>query len=142
MERSTSSKLVFLKQSVNRSCLLLTRTLELVSNTFSSYGSLPHLTVIDIDNPDALRKYYDLLLSVLRVIVSSVFVRGLHNEQMVERTRSFLAENRQCMVGIFKQFAKIGGAGVADHHETLGDLAKSFMALVTATDFLEVRSII
>lgn len=126
---------------MNRSCLLLTRTLALVSNILFQ-ESVSHLTVIDIDNPDALRKYYDLLLSVLRVIVSAVFVRGLHNEQMVERTRAFLAENRQCMIGIFKRFAKIGGAGAADHHETLGDLAKSFMALVTATDFLEVRSII
>ncbi|KAF5864788.1 hypothetical protein ETB97_006325 [Aspergillus alliaceus] len=92
---------------------------------------------IDIDNPDALRKYYDLLDSVLRVIVSAAFSRGLHNEQMMEQTRGFLAENRQSMVGIFKRFAKIGGKGAADHHRTLGNLTKSYMALVAATDFLE-----
>lgn len=92
----------------------------------------------DIDNTDALRKYYDLLLSVLRVIVSAVFSRGLHNEQMMEQTRGFLTENRPSMVGIFKRFAKIGGDIGAGHHETLSDLAKAYTALVAATDFLEV----
>ncbi|KAI9043478.1 nuclear pore complex Nup192/Nup205 family protein [Aspergillus affinis] len=96
---------------------------------------------IDIDNPDALRKYYDLLHSVLRVIVSAVFSRGLHNEQMMEQTRAFLAENRQSMVGIFKRVAKIGGAGAPDHHSALGDLAKSYMALIAATDFLEFEDV-
>ncbi|CAK97226.1 uncharacterized protein An14g06530 [Aspergillus niger] len=78
---------------------------------------------IDIDNPDALRKYYDLLDSVLRVVVAAVFSRGLHNEQMLEQTRVFLAENRQSMVGIFKRFAKLGvrrsGSKRADGNEVL-----------------------
>jgi nuclear pore complex protein Nup205 len=94
--------------------------------------------MIDIDNPDALRKYYDLLGSVLRVIISAVFSRGLHNEQIMEQTRVFLAENRQSMVGIFKRFAKIGGVGAADHHGALSDLAKCYMTLISATNFLEV----
>ncbi|KKK19982.1 putative nuclear pore complex subunit Nup192 [Aspergillus ochraceoroseus] len=94
---------------------------------------------IDIDNPDALRKYYDLLDSVLRVIVTAVFSRGLHNEQMMEQTRAFLAENRQSMVGIFKRFAKIGGAGSANHHSALTNLAKSYTALIAATEFLEAE---
>ncbi|KAL4778274.1 nucleoporin Nup186/Nup192/Nup205 [Aspergillus varians] len=93
---------------------------------------------IDIDNPDALRKYYDLLDSVLRVIVTAAFSRGLHNEQMIQQTRSFLTENRQSMVGIFKRFAKIGGAS-ANHHDALTSIAKSYTALVAATDFLEVE---
>lgn len=92
---------------------------------------------IDIDNPDALRKYYDLLGSVLRVIISAVFSRGLHNEQIMQQTRAFLAENRQSMVGIFKRFAKIGGVGTADHHDALSDLAKCYMTLISATNFLE-----
>lgn len=100
------------------------------------------LTITDIDNADALRKYYDLLDSVLRVIVTAAFSRGFHNEQMVEQTRGFLTENRQSMVGIFKRFAKIGGSGAADHHNSLTSIAKSYTALVAATDFLEVRSII
>ncbi|KAJ5098575.1 hypothetical protein N7532_005576 [Penicillium argentinense] len=93
---------------------------------------------IDIDDPDSLRKYYDLLLSLVRVIVSAVFSRGVHNEQIKVQTRVFIAENRSCMVGIFKRFAKIGGSGDAGHHEALCELVKSFMALVTATEYLEV----
>ncbi|RAL14630.1 cullin-4B [Aspergillus homomorphus CBS 101889] len=92
---------------------------------------------IDIDNSDALRKYYDLLDSCLRVIVSAVFSRGLHNEQTMEQTRVFLTENRQGMVGIFKRYARISGTGVADHQGTLGSLVRSYMALITATDFLD-----
>ncbi|KAI9370793.1 nucleoporin Nup186/Nup192/Nup205 [Aspergillus egyptiacus] len=94
---------------------------------------------IDIDNPDALRKYYDLLDSVLRVIATAAFSRGLHNEQMLEQTRAFLTENRQSMVGIFKRFAKIGGAAAPGHHDALTSIAKSYTALVAATDFLEVE---
>lgn len=96
--------------------------------------------MLDIDNPDALRKYYDLLLSVIRVIVTVVFVRGLQNEQMLQQARAFLTENRSSMVGIFKRFAKIGGGGATPEiNETLDGLAKSYVALVTATGFLEVR---
>ncbi|OJJ51011.1 hypothetical protein ASPZODRAFT_156001 [Penicilliopsis zonata CBS 506.65] len=92
---------------------------------------------IEIDNPDALRRYYDLLLSVIRVIVSAVFVRGIHNEQMLEQTRGFLAENRQSMVGVFKRFARVGAGATAEKSETLDELVKSYMALIAATDFLE-----
>jgi nuclear pore complex protein Nup205 len=98
---------------------------------------VPVLTPPDIDNPDALRKYYDLLLSVIRVIVSAVFSRGIHNEQIKGQTRTFMAENRPCMVGIFKRFARIGDTK-ADHQEALCELVKAFMVLVTATDFLDV----
>lgn len=75
---------------------------------------------------------------MIRVIVSAVFSRGAHNEQIKAQTLAFITENRPCMVGVFKRFAKIGGSTSA-HHEALCELVKSFMALVTATDFLEVR---
>lgn len=93
---------------------------------------------IDIENPDALQRYYDLLLSVLRLIVYAVFSRGIDNEQMKEHTRAFLTENRACMVGIFKRSARIGNTSSA-HQETLHELVKAFMALVAGTDFTEVR---
>ncbi|EPS32451.1 hypothetical protein PDE_07411 [Penicillium oxalicum 114-2] len=92
---------------------------------------------IDIDNPDALRKYYDLLLCVIRVIVSAVLSRGAHNEQIRMQTRTFISENRPCMVGVFKRFAKIGGRTTSAHHEALCELVKSFMALVAVADFIE-----
>ncbi|KAF7720234.1 Uncharacterized protein PECH_003350 [Penicillium ucsense] len=92
---------------------------------------------IDIDNPDALRKYYDLLLCVIRVIVSAVLSRGAHNEQIKMQTQAFISENRPCMVGVFKRFAKIGGTTPPAHREALSELVKSFMALVAAADFIE-----
>jgi nuclear pore complex protein Nup205 len=75
---------------------------------------------------------------VIRVIVSAVFSRGIHNEQIKAQTVTFIAENRPCMVGVFKRFAKIGGSAPADHQATLCELVKSFMALVAATDYLDV----
>ena len=74
----------------------------------------------------------------MRVIVSVVFSRGIHNEQIKAQTLGFIAENRACMVGVFKRFARIGGSSATDSQDTLCELVKSFIALVTATDFLEV----
>jgi nuclear pore complex protein Nup205 len=91
-----------------------------------------------MDNPEALRKYYELLLSVIRVIVSAVFARGTQNEQMMDQTRAFLSENRQSMVGLFKRHAKIGGPAAAGTQELLHDLVKSFVALISAAGFVEV----
>lgn len=71
--------------------------------------------------------------------MSVVFVRGPHNEHTLEQTRAFLVENRSSMVGIFKRFANIGGREASAYiDDVLGDLTKSYMALITATDFLEV----
>ncbi|KAJ5325647.1 uncharacterized protein N7506_008749 [Penicillium brevicompactum] len=95
---------------------------------------------IDIENPDALQRYYDLLLSVIRLIVYAVFSRGIDNEQIKEQTRGFLAENRACMVGIFKRSAKIGNTSSA-HQATLHELVKAFMSLVAATDFMEFEDL-
>ncbi|QSS65488.1 cullin, nuclear pore complex subunit Nup192 [Histoplasma capsulatum] len=92
----------------------------------------------DIGNPDALRKYYDLLLAVMRVIVSAVFARGLHNKQLLDQTRTFLSGNRQIMVGIFKRYAKVGGLDGGEVSETLEDLVKSYVALIDAVGFLQI----
>lgn len=92
----------------------------------------------DIENPDALRKYYDLLLSVIRVVVSTVFSRGLHNQQIVEQTRDFLLENRQSIVGVFKRHAKIGGLAGSELHTPLEELVKSYTTLIAGVGFLEV----
>jgi nuclear pore complex protein Nup205 len=97
------------------------------------------LIFLDIDNPDALGKYYGLLLSVMRVIVSAVFSRGIQNQQIIQQTHTFLAENRACMVGIFKRSARIGNSS-NDHQDTLQDLETSFMSLVSATGFTEAES--
>lgn len=88
---------------------------------------------------NALRHYYELVLSVIRVLVTAVFMRGLHNKQMVEQARSFLAENRQSIVGIFKRYANIGSVESSNSSgQDLEGLVKSFTALIAATEFLEV----
>ncbi|KAH8705422.1 nuclear pore complex subunit Nup192 [Talaromyces proteolyticus] len=92
---------------------------------------------IDMDNEDALRNYYELLVALLRVIVLAVFSRGLHNEQMMEQTRSFLAENRASMVGVFKRHAKIGGESASNHRQVVQDLVKAYVVLVSATGFVD-----
>ncbi|CAG8429751.1 unnamed protein product [Penicillium salamii] len=95
---------------------------------------------IDIENPDALQRYYDLLLSILRLVVYAVFSRGIDNEQIQEQTRAFLAANRPCMVGIFKRSANIGNTSSA-HQATLHELVKAFITLVAATDFMEFEEL-
>lgn len=93
-----------------------------------------------MDNPDALRNYYELLSAMLRVIVSAVFSRGIHNEQIVDQTRQFLTENRSSMVGIFKRSAKIGGELSSSHRKVFQNLTKAYVALISAAGFVEVGS--
>lgn len=98
------------------------------------------LTGLDMDNPDALRNYYELLSVTLRVIVLAVFSRGLHNEQIMDQTRIFLTENRSSMVGIFKRYAKIGGEASSSHREVIQSLVKAYVALISGTGFVEVSA--
>lgn len=98
------------------------------------------LTSSDMDNPDALRNYYELLVAMMRVIVMAVFSRGLHNEQVMDQTRIFLTENRSSMVGIFKRYAKIGGEVSSDHREVVQNLVKTYVALISAAGFVEVST--
>ena len=99
------------------------------------------LTVVDIANPTMLRNYYRLLLAVMRVVTSTTLSHGPENTQMLERVRMFLAENRFCMVAIFKRHAKIGGTMSADFMEELEELVGAFTVLITMSNYLEVRSI-
>lgn len=93
-----------------------------------------------MDNSDALRNYYELLVSMLRVVVIAVFSRGLHNEQIMDQTRDFLTENRSSMVGIFKRYAKIGGEVSSHHLEVIQNLVKAYVALISAVGFVEVSA--
>ena len=92
----------------------------------------------DIDNPEALKKYYELLLSVLRIVSSLVLSRGPENERTLEQARNFLIRNRPSMVSVFKRQAKIGGVLIADTSDDLDELVDSYAILITMTGFLEV----
>jgi nuclear pore complex protein Nup205 len=91
---------------------------------------------IEFDNADALQKYYDLMLSVLRVINAAVITRGRQNEQTVFQARQFLKDNRSCMVSIFKRSVNVGVGKAIE--EDLTDLVDCFTVLVDFTGFLEV----
>ncbi|OCK80455.1 hypothetical protein K432DRAFT_434748 [Lepidopterella palustris CBS 459.81] len=93
---------------------------------------------LEFENPNALKKYFNLMLSVLRVINSAVLACGPQNDQTVFQARQFLKENRQSMVSIFKRNVKIGG--LQDIGADLSDLVDCFTLLVTATGFLEYET--
>ncbi|KAF9629489.1 hypothetical protein BFW01_g10692 [Lasiodiplodia theobromae] len=91
----------------------------------------------EIDNPHALRKFFDLMLSVLRVVNSVVVVRGPQNEQCRQQARDFIADNRMSVVAVFKRAARKGGPGEQATGAELEELVDNLCLLMTATDFLE-----
>lgn len=96
------------------------------------------LTNLEIDNPEALAKYYRLLLSVARVITSVVLSRGPQNELSIESAKVFLTENRPLVVSMFKRQARIGGVSFDDAGVDIEALVELFMLLIAMTDFLDV----
>ncbi|KAH0562716.1 hypothetical protein GP486_002621, partial [Trichoglossum hirsutum] len=92
---------------------------------------------LDIENPEALKKYYSILLAVLRVINSAVLSKGPQNQHTIDQARRFLAENRHQIVAIFKRHAKIGGVHT-DESGDLEDIVESLTLLISMTKFLEV----
>ncbi|MCJ1401030.1 hypothetical protein MMC11_004242 [Xylographa trunciseda] len=94
---------------------------------------------LDIDNPQATQKYYQLLLALLRIVVAVVMSRGPQNKQTINQAQGFLTEYRPLMVAIFKRQANIGGlrSGNANNNRFLVDLAGFFELLISLTGFLE-----
>ncbi|KAL6709091.1 hypothetical protein ACN47E_001907 [Coniothyrium glycines] len=93
---------------------------------------------LEFDDPNALKKYYELMLSVLRVIIAAVISRGRQNDQTVFQAREFLKENRHSMVSIFKRSVN-AGAGKVDEtvEQDLADLVDCWTVLVDVTGFLQ-----
>lgn len=96
------------------------------------------LTAPEIDNTEALAKYYRLLLSITRVITSVVLSRGPQNEQTIESAKVFLTENRPLVVSMFKRQARIGGVSFDDAGVDIEELVELFMLLIAMTGFLDV----
>lgn len=93
---------------------------------------------VGFSDPHALKKYYELLLEIMRVVVSCVLSRGPQNRQAIEAGKMFLLENRNIAVTVFKRNAGIGGKsmdGVGD----LKQLADMFVLLFGLTRYIEVR---
>lgn len=96
------------------------------------------LTCLEIDNPEALGKYYRLLLSLTRVIATIVLSRGPQNEQTIDSAREFLVENRPLVVSIFKRQARIGGVTFDNEGVDIEDLVELLVLLIAMTNFLDV----
>ena len=96
------------------------------------------LTCLEIDNPEALSKYYRLLLSLTRVVTAIVLSRGPQNEQTINSAREFLVENRPLVVSIFKRQARIGGVTFDDEGVDIEDLVELLVLLIAITNFLDV----
>ena len=101
--------------------------------------SLILTTEVEIDNADALANYYRLLLFITRLIVSVVLSRGTQNDQAIQSSRAFLADNRALVVATFKRQAKIGGVSFDDAGVNIDELVELFTLLISMTDFLNVR---
>ena len=93
---------------------------------------------LEIDNPEALSKYYRLILSVVRVITSVVISRGSQNIQTIENAKAFLVENRPLVVAIFKRRAKIGGTMSDNVGVHVDELEELLTLLIAMTEFLDV----
>ena len=93
---------------------------------------------LEFDDAQALRKYYQLMLSVLRVINAAVIARGRQNDQTVFQAREFLKENRHSMVAIFKRSVNVGAGQYEEAREDLVDLVDCWTVLVEVTGFLQV----
>ncbi|KAJ4290199.1 hypothetical protein N0V90_010414 [Kalmusia sp. IMI 367209] len=94
---------------------------------------------LEFDDQNSLKKYYELMLAVLRVINAAVLARGRQNDQTIFQAREFLKESRHSMVAIFKRSVNVG-AGVGQDGvlvKDLADLVDCFTVLVEVTGFLE-----
>lgn len=93
---------------------------------------------LEFDDPNALNKFYGLMLSVLRVINAAVIARGRQNDQTVFQAREFLKDNRHSMVTIFKKSVYVGAGQSGELSQDLVDLVDCWTVLVEITGFLQV----
>ncbi|OAL46473.1 hypothetical protein IQ07DRAFT_590618 [Pyrenochaeta sp. DS3sAY3a] len=94
---------------------------------------------LEFDDADALKKYYELMLAVLRVVNAAVIARGRQNDQTVFQAREFLKESRHSMVSIFKRSVNVGGGAVQNREvePNLLELVDCWTVLVEVTGFLQ-----
>ena len=127
------------QQFILRASSLWIQTLALVGRKCRRFEKIS-LTPPEIDNPEALAKYYRLLLSISRIITAVVLARGPHNEQTIENAKAFLIDNRPLVVATFKRQARIG-VSFDDAGVDIEELVELFTLLIEMTDFLDVSRI-
>ncbi|KAF2767687.1 hypothetical protein EJ03DRAFT_344430 [Teratosphaeria nubilosa] len=93
---------------------------------------------LDIDNPVALKQFYNLLSAVLRVIVAVVVSRGPSNAMVLQQAKTFLSENRFSMQAVFKRTSALQKTSGPPEIEAV-EVAEEFSKLMLVTGFLECR---
>lgn len=92
----------------------------------------------DVDNLKALHNYYELLSSVLRLLVSTFLSRGLQNEQCQYQMRSFLQDYRPNIVGLLKRYNGLTGTALPESKKVLDKIVDAYVALISMANFVEV----
>jgi nuclear pore complex protein Nup205 len=90
----------------------------------------------------ALRTYYVLLSSTLRVLLSTFLSRGLQNEQIQYLARNLLTEYRPNMVGVFKKYAGVNGKVDEKIRPLVAESVRCFTGLVTLSGFVDVSFLV
>ena len=85
---------------------------------------------IGFNDPQALQKYYELLLDIVRVVVACILSRGPQNRQMIDAGKLFLLEARSIAVTVFKRHSGIGGKSIGG----LKPLVDLFVLLFALTE--------
>ena len=85
----------------------------------------------------ALRTYYTLLSSTLRVLLSTFLSRGAENEQIQYLAHMFLIDHRPNMVGVFKKFAGVSGKVDDSVRPLVAESVRCYTGLVALSGFVE-----
>jgi len=90
----------------------------------------------------ALRHYYTLTASTLRVLLSTFSSRGGQNEQVQFLARTFLQDYRANMVGLFKKYLGVNGKVDEKCQPALAECVKCYAGLATLCGYVEVSYIV
>lgn len=104
------------------------------NTTTTSSSSLTFTTTAH----SALRTYYALISSSLRLLLSTFTSRGAQNEQIQYLARAFLTEYRPHMVGIFKKYAGVNGKVDEKSRPLLAEAVRCYTGLVSLCGFVDV----
>ncbi|KAJ9634965.1 uncharacterized protein PV06_08660 [Exophiala oligosperma] len=98
--------------------------------------STTYTTVVD-PAVSALRTYYVLLSSTLRLLLSTFLSRGAQNEQIQYAARTFLTDYRPNMVGVFKKYAGVNGKVDGTIRPLVAESVQCYTGLVTLCGFVD-----
>ncbi|KIW90932.1 uncharacterized protein Z519_08715 [Cladophialophora bantiana CBS 173.52] len=85
----------------------------------------------------ALRTYYVLLSSTLRVLLSTFLSRGAQNEQIQYLARALLTEYRANMVGVFKKHAGVSAKVDQALRPLVEECVRCYTGLATLSGFVD-----